>query len=74
EIFHGHRGTCDINKGIHCDQNRRLVLHDSRGFEPGQDENLNKAQEFLEARSREDVPLAARVHCVWCALNCSFRH
>ncbi|KAJ7859928.1 hypothetical protein B0H14DRAFT_2200099, partial [Mycena olivaceomarginata] len=39
-LSHGQRGECDIDEPITSVQNSHFVLHDSMGFEPGQEENF----------------------------------
>jgi hypothetical protein len=63
------RGECDIEKEITSHHNPRFVLHDSKGFEPGESGNLNKVKSFLQARG-EGVELKDRVHAVWCVVFC----
>ncbi|KAJ7290787.1 hypothetical protein C8J57DRAFT_1612072 [Mycena rebaudengoi] len=55
------RGVCKIDDELISEQNRLFVLHDSMGFEPGQEENLEEAKLFLERRSDSRVPIHARV-------------
>jgi hypothetical protein len=45
-------------------QNNRFVLHDSKGFEPGEEDNVNIVQQFF--KRREEMPdLKDRLHAVW---------
>ncbi|KAJ7059137.1 hypothetical protein C8F01DRAFT_274120 [Mycena amicta] len=64
-VSHHQAGECDINEEIKSPQNDRFVLHDSKGFEPGDTNNLNTAKSFIESRSGPKVPLNERVHAVW---------
>ncbi|KAF8184108.1 hypothetical protein K438DRAFT_1766553 [Mycena galopus ATCC 62051] len=59
------RGVCKIDDELISEQNRLFVLHDSMGFEPGQEENLAEAKQFLERRSDLRVPIHDRVHAIW---------
>ncbi|KAJ7208974.1 hypothetical protein GGX14DRAFT_633103 [Mycena pura] len=68
-VSHVQRGECDVNKEIISEQNPRLVLHDSLGFEPGEGEHLETAKRFLESRTREDKALKDRVHVIWLCIQ-----
>jgi len=57
-------GEADINHGFTPDQNKRLVLHDSRGFEPGEVDNFRLVEQFIEDRSKEPH-IKDRLHAVW---------
>ncbi|KAJ7779343.1 hypothetical protein DFH07DRAFT_1030105 [Mycena maculata] len=62
------RGVCKIDDELKSDQNRLFVLHDSMGFEPGQEGNLEEAKQFLERRSDSRV-LQDRVHAIWLCIQ-----
>jgi len=46
------------------DENRRFVLHDSMGFEPGDVENFETVTKFLNKR-KEERDIKNQVHAVW---------
>ncbi|KAJ7730914.1 hypothetical protein B0H16DRAFT_1584530 [Mycena metata] len=68
-VSHQMRGKCDINEEITSTENPLFVVHDSMGFEPGQDENFKAAKAFLELRSGYNVALKDRVHVIWLCIQ-----
>ncbi|KAG0698674.1 hypothetical protein DFH29DRAFT_940143 [Suillus ampliporus] len=62
------RGKADINKELTAPQNKRFVLHDSEGFEPGDNSNFEAAKEFIRCR-RERPELKDKIHAVWLCLS-----
>ena len=64
-ISHDEVGECDINKELgSSSENKRFVLHDSKGFEPGDKDNFDTVMKFLNERKRRPQ-LSDRVHAVW---------
>jgi hypothetical protein len=63
-ISHQEHGVCDINDEITSPQNPLFVVHDSQGFEHGEDTNLKKVETFLQKRG-DNAELKDRVHAVW---------
>ncbi|KAJ7066193.1 hypothetical protein C8F01DRAFT_1248230 [Mycena amicta] len=64
------RGVCKIDDELVSEQKHLFVLHDSMGFEPGQEENLKEAKQFLERRSGDvRVPIHDRVHAIWLCIQ-----
>ncbi|KAJ7866354.1 hypothetical protein B0H13DRAFT_2281467 [Mycena leptocephala] len=63
------RGVCKIDDELVSEQNPLFVLHDSMGFEHGQEENLKEAKQFLERRSGSRVPIHDRVHAIWLCIQ-----
>jgi GTP-binding protein EngB required for normal cell division len=64
-ISHGEVGECDINNELFSvDENKRFVLHDSKGFEPGDANNFETVIAFLNNRKR-NPNIKDRVHAVW---------
>ncbi|KAJ7241386.1 hypothetical protein C8J57DRAFT_1526853 [Mycena rebaudengoi] len=63
------RGVCKIDDELVSEQNRLFVLHDSMDFEPGKEENLQEAKQFLERRSDMRVPVHDRVHAIWLCIQ-----
>ncbi|KAG2033928.1 hypothetical protein BDR03DRAFT_871112, partial [Suillus americanus] len=57
-------GEADIDHEFISPQNDRFVLHDSKGFEPGEEGNVNRVQSFIERR-RNMSALEDRLHAVW---------
>ncbi|KAF4582683.1 hypothetical protein EYR40_002607 [Pleurotus pulmonarius] len=57
-------GVSDINFEITSTDNDRFVVHDSKGFEHGEDRNLNAVQRFIEER-RGMPELKDKLHAIW---------
>lgn len=57
-------GISDINTAIIARENGRFVLHDSQGFEPGEDRNFQTVIDFLKAR-KDMSDIRDQVHAVW---------
>ncbi|RDB15126.1 hypothetical protein Hypma_005193 [Hypsizygus marmoreus] len=64
-VSHNARGDADINKEIFSSTNDKFVLHDSRGFEPGEEHNVEIVQDFINQRSRQP-DIKDKLHAVWC--------
>ncbi|KAJ8591658.1 hypothetical protein M405DRAFT_788563 [Rhizopogon salebrosus TDB-379] len=58
------RGEVNIDTEFVSSQNNRFVLHDSKGFEPGEEDNVNIVQQFFKRRG-EMPDLKDRLHAVW---------
>jgi len=43
-----------------------FVLHDSKGFEPGDVTNVETVRQFIQQRSLQELPLRERLHGLWC--------
>ncbi|KAJ7194960.1 hypothetical protein GGX14DRAFT_545962 [Mycena pura] len=63
------RGECNIDDELVSEQNHLFVLHDSMGFEPGQEKNLEEAKQFLHDRSGSQVSIHKRVHAIWLCIQ-----
>ncbi|KAG9225359.1 hypothetical protein CCMSSC00406_0006254 [Pleurotus cornucopiae] len=57
-------GVSDINFEITSTDNDRFVVHDSKGFEHGEDRNLNAVKKFIEERRRMPE-LKDKLHAIW---------
>jgi uncharacterized Zn ribbon protein len=57
-------GEAMIDTEFVSEQNDRFVLHDSKGFEPGEGDNVKIVQDFMEGRRRKES-LGERLHAVW---------
>ncbi|KAJ8597151.1 hypothetical protein M405DRAFT_836649 [Rhizopogon salebrosus TDB-379] len=64
---HNQRGICDIETELFSPQNDRFVLHDSKGFEPSEDETYTVVKEFVQHR-RKQRDLKDQLHAVWLCL------
>ncbi|KAG2052520.1 hypothetical protein BDR06DRAFT_957503 [Suillus hirtellus] len=63
-VEHDKPGEAIIDKEFTSPENNRFVLHDSKGFEPGEVENLTIVQNFIERR-RNMPDLKDQLHAVW---------
>jgi len=57
-------GEADIEKEFVSTQNQYFVLHDSKGFEPGDISNFEIVRKFVEDRSKKQL-LKERIHGLW---------
>ncbi len=57
-------GKADIDVGFRHNDNDRFILHDSEGFEPGEDAKLNTVMDFIEERIKRP-DLSERLHAIW---------
>ncbi|KAG2055902.1 hypothetical protein BDR06DRAFT_881058, partial [Suillus hirtellus] len=63
-VAHDRPGEASIDDEFISPENDRFVLHDSKGFEPGDEDNLNIVQDFI--RRRRAMPdLKDQLHAVW---------
>ncbi|KAG6811662.1 hypothetical protein H0H92_006375 [Tricholoma furcatifolium] len=61
-------GEADIYREYMSRQvNRRFVLHDSRGFEHGSNDNFTKVENFLQLRQQGALP--ERIHAIWLCIE-----
>ncbi|KIM61818.1 hypothetical protein SCLCIDRAFT_856516 [Scleroderma citrinum Foug A] len=61
---HDEPGEANIDTPMFSELNDRFVLHDSKGFEAGEDDNLSKVKAFIKHRkNHEDVK--EQLHAVW---------
>ncbi|KAJ8593314.1 hypothetical protein M405DRAFT_930900 [Rhizopogon salebrosus TDB-379] len=62
------RGEANIDTEFISPQNNRFVLHDSKGFEPGEGGNVNIVREFIKRRGK--MPnLGERLHAIWLCIQ-----
>ena len=61
---HSTADMLDINTAIIANDNGRVVLHNSQGFEYREDENFKKVVDFLKAR-KDMSNVRDQVHAVW---------
>ena len=59
-------GEADINEELVSPQNNRLILHDSRGFEPGEGDNYDVVKDFIKKRKNEP-DIRNQLHAIWYA-------
>ncbi|KAI6120744.1 hypothetical protein EV401DRAFT_2230240, partial [Pisolithus croceorrhizus] len=60
---HYRSSEADIETEITSSENTLFVLHDSKGFEPGEDRNYDTAKRFI--LNRRSGALKDRLHAVW---------
>ncbi|KAG1892896.1 uncharacterized protein F5891DRAFT_1197082 [Suillus fuscotomentosus] len=63
-VAHDKPGEASIDHEFISPENERLVLHDSKGFEPGEGDNLKIVQDFIE-RWRKMPAMEHQLHAVW---------
>ncbi|KAF5346881.1 hypothetical protein D9756_010595 [Leucocoprinus leucothites] len=64
-VAHFKPGESDIEQEHISQDNPYFVLHDSKGFEPGDLTNFETVREFIEQRSNQGLPLKDRIHGLW---------
>ncbi|KAI5993299.1 hypothetical protein EDD15DRAFT_2548506 [Pisolithus albus] len=57
-------GEAKIEDGLISPRNDRFILHDSKGFEPGEGGNYDTVKLFIEARKHERL-IKDQLHAVW---------
>jgi len=57
-------GEADIEQEYVSQQNQLFVLHDSKGFEPGDLKNFKTVSKFVNDRSKKEL-LEDRIHGLW---------
>ncbi|KAH9076960.1 hypothetical protein EDB83DRAFT_2671671 [Lactarius deliciosus] len=62
-------GRADIQQEFVSAENPFFVLHDSKGFEPGDLTNFETVRDFLQQRSRPELPLSDRIHGLWLCIE-----
>jgi len=59
-------GEADMKREFTSTENPFFVLHDSRGFKPGDDiESFEVVREFIIQRRNKSIPLKDRLDAVW---------
>ncbi|OAX32537.1 hypothetical protein K503DRAFT_600069 [Rhizopogon vinicolor AM-OR11-026] len=62
------RGDANIDTEYISEQNDRFILHDSGGFEPGEEYSVRTVREFIQRR-RHMKAFGDRLHAVWLCLE-----
>jgi GTP-binding protein EngB required for normal cell division len=62
-ISHDKPGKASIDHEFISLQNDRFVLHDSKGFEPGEEDNVKIVRDFIDRRRKS--ALEHQLHAVW---------
>ncbi|KAG6918821.1 hypothetical protein DXG01_011224 [Tephrocybe rancida] len=61
-------GFADIDNEIYSKANPHFILHDSKGFEHGDDVNVKIVQRFISERSKEPL-IKDKLHAVWLCID-----
>jgi len=59
-------GVADIHQEYTSKDNERFVLHDSRGYEPGERKKFKIVKEFIKERTSLEKPIGEQLHAIWC--------
>jgi len=63
-VSHKTPGEHDIDKPLIFPENDRIIIHDPKGFEAGEETNVQKVLDFIERRSKMPT-LGDRLHAIW---------
>ncbi|KAL4065585.1 hypothetical protein V8B97DRAFT_2070717, partial [Scleroderma yunnanense] len=61
---HDKRGRANIEKPLVSNRNKRFILHDSNGFEPGENNNIAVVKSFIKRR-RNHKDVKEQLHAIW---------
>ncbi|KAH8998267.1 hypothetical protein EDB86DRAFT_825885 [Lactarius hatsudake] len=64
-VAHYKPGESDIRQEFVSPENQYFVLHDSKGFEPGDLSNYETVRTFIEQGSQPHLPMKDRIHGLW---------
>jgi hypothetical protein len=64
-VAHYKPGESDIHQQIISEENPFFILHDSKGFEPGDTATFDIVRQFVLERRNENLPLKDQLHAVW---------
>lgn len=64
KVEHGTRGISDIDEELISKLNDRFILHDSMGFEAGDDTNFKRVDDFIINRNKKR-DIKDKLHAVW---------
>ncbi|KAJ7282402.1 hypothetical protein C8J57DRAFT_45050 [Mycena rebaudengoi] len=70
-VSHRTPGVHNIDKPFSFPQNDRIIIHDSQGFEPGEEGNIQTVSEFIDRRSKMPA-LADQLHAIWVCAEIPF--
>ncbi|KAF8549886.1 hypothetical protein OG21DRAFT_1514674 [Imleria badia] len=68
DVSEATRGTADIEKEFISATNERFVVHDSLGFEAGDEQNIDIVKQFI-ARRKAMPQLKDQLHAIWLCLE-----
>jgi hypothetical protein len=58
-------GEANIETEFTSNENPFLVLHDSKGFEPGDTGTFDIVSNFIKERRKEGLALKDQLHAIW---------
>jgi hypothetical protein len=64
-VEHNKPGEANIENEFSSQKNRFFILHDSKGFEPGDNDTFNKVKNFISQRSKEKLETQESLHAIW---------
>ncbi|KAJ6447861.1 hypothetical protein C8R45DRAFT_1224809 [Mycena sanguinolenta] len=64
-------GVHDFDKPFSFPRNDRIIIHDSQGFEPGEEGNIQTVSDFIHRRSNMPA-LADQLHEIWICAEIPF--
>ena len=64
QVSHRDPGAAEIDLEFCHPSNDRFVLHDSEGFEPGEEAKINVVKRFIEERNGMPL-LKDKLHAIW---------
>ncbi|KAG1903029.1 uncharacterized protein F5891DRAFT_978078 [Suillus fuscotomentosus] len=70
-VAHDEPGEAIIDHEFISPQNDKFIVHDSKGFEPGKEDNLNLVRDFIQRR-RAMPDLKDQLHAVWLCFQIPF--
>ncbi|KAK2466591.1 hypothetical protein APHAL10511_000849 [Amanita phalloides] len=71
EVAHNQPGTADVEREITSENNCNFVLHDSFGYEAGDEEGFVALKKFIADRNRKK-DVADRIHAIWLCITVPF--
>ncbi|KAF8351827.1 kinase-like domain-containing protein [Amanita rubescens] len=67
-LAHDRATKANINEEITSEHNKHLIIHDSEGYEPGNEERFNVLEQFITERSQKGA-MADRLHAIWLCIT-----
>ncbi|KAJ7282258.1 hypothetical protein C8J57DRAFT_1172324 [Mycena rebaudengoi] len=70
-VSHRTPGVHNIEKPFSFPKNDCIIIHDSQGFEPGEEGNIRTVSDFIDRRSKMPA-LADQLHAIWVCAEIPF--
>jgi len=70
EVYHRESGPTDINKEFTSENDKRLIIHDSQGYDPGTAEIYDILENFITRRNASTS--AERLDAIWLCIPVPF--